>query len=114
MPKLSIDLYKEYLKERENAELIYTEFGFITYKFLPEHCYIEDIYIVPEKRKSGLGVELEALVIEIAKALGYKKVLGSVCTDANNWKTSQKVLEKIGYVPLSQEGNVIYFEKEIL
>jgi len=110
---MSIELYAAYLKERENTELICVDSGFITYRFELDYCYIIDIYILPEMRKNGLGVELENRVIEQARERKVFKLLGSVDRTANNWETSIKILEKIGYKPYKQDKSVLFLIKEI-
>lgn len=110
---MSIELFKQYLLERENTELISTEQGFITYRFEPEYCYIIDIYVLPEHRKSGLGVKLEEMVIVRAKEKGYNKLLGSVDLNANNYVDSLAILERINYKQAWQDGSTLYLIKGI-
>lgn len=102
-----------YAKERENMETIEKDYGFITYKILPEEYRIFDIYVLPEHRKSGLASQMADEVGSIAKQNGCKILTGSVDTRANGATCSVKVLLAYGFKVLRTEGTMIYFVKEI-
>jgi hypothetical protein len=53
-----LDLYKQYLAEREGSYLVARPWGFAVYKFEPDFVYLQDIYVVPAERKNGRGIEL--------------------------------------------------------
>jgi len=106
-------LFAKYKEERESAIVVETEHGFATAKLLEDFLYIEDIYVVPEKRKSGIASILADELCAKAKNLGYKQVLGSVCLDANNPTSSLKVLLAYGFKLHSTNSNMIYLSKEI-
>lgn len=107
------DLFLQYKKERENVENIQVDGAFITFKFLKEYCYIEDVYCVAELRDSGIAYELASKVEEVAKKKGYKKMLGSVDTAANNPEAGLKACFSQGYKILNLQGSVIWLHKEI-
>lgn len=108
-----MELYKEYILEREAAHLFYNDFGFITWEYLSKSVHIIDIYIRPEYRKSGKGKELEKVVLDEAKTRGYKTIICSACTDTNNWHTSLEILKKVGYQEMLRESNMIWLFKEL-
>jgi GNAT superfamily N-acetyltransferase len=105
--------YALYIREREGKEILEDELGFATYVFLPEHCYIEDIFVRQEYRSSGHASRYADAIAEIAKERGYKKLLGSVCPTAKGSDTSLKVLQAYGFKLSSSDRNMIYLEKEI-
>lgn len=107
------DLFLKYKQERENVKNIQVEGAFITYKFLPEYVYIEDVYCLPELRTSGIAYELAEKVEEIARKAGYKKMLGSVDTAAKNPEIGLQACFKQGYKILNLQGSVIWLQKEI-
>lgn len=107
------DLFLAYKKERENVQNIQVDGAFITYKFLAEYCYIEDVYCVNELRTSGISYELATKVENLAKKAGYKKMLGSVDVRAKNPEYGLKMCLKHGYKILKLEGNIIWLSKEI-
>lgn len=110
MEKSNFALYKE---EREGAVVIETEKGFATAVELGDYIYLDEVFVRKEYRRSRECYRLADKIAEIGKELGYKKMLGSVCTDANNSTTSLKVLLNYGFKLLKNEKNMIYFEKEI-
>ena len=108
-----MELYKNYLKEREGIELYYEEDGFITYIFMDDYCYIKDVYVVPEKRRSGKAIELGNKIIALAKERGYDKVMGSICRSTHGWQKSLQGMYKVGYVSKEVKDDMIYLIKEI-
>jgi hypothetical protein len=107
------DLFLKYKKERENVESISVDGAFITYKFLQDYAYIEDVYCVPELRDSGIAHELAAKVEVLARKAGYKKMLGSVDTNATNPEQSLRACFNNGYKILNLQGSVIWLHKEL-
>lgn len=107
------NIYLQYRRERENVESIEVEGAFIVYKFLPQYCYIVDVYCIAELRESGISYELADKVENVAKQRGYTKMLGSVDTTAINPETGLKACFKQGYKILRLEGSMIWLHKEI-
>jgi DNA modification methylase len=108
-----MDLYREYLLERENIELIYDEDSFVTYKLFDDYLYVVDIYVKPESRRKGKSFEMGKTMDEKAKSLGYGKIMGSVCMSTSGWKISLEGLIKFGYSVDSVKGSMIYLIKEL-
>jgi GNAT superfamily N-acetyltransferase len=108
-----LSLYADYIKEREGKESLEVEQGFATYEIVNEFCYIEDIYIKPEARKTNLATRIADEITQIAKGRGCKQLLGSVLVGANGDTTSLKVLLAYGMKLDSVNGKTIYFSKEI-
>ena len=102
-------LYKEYIKEREDLELIETDHGFITYKVNDDHVFIDTLYVTPKYRSTG---EARKLAEEVYKLTKKNRAMCCVCTDANNWKKSKKFIEHMGYKELFREYTLIYLVKE--
>jgi len=105
--------YALYIREREGKDIYEDEYGFATYVFLPEHCYIEDIFVREQYRTRGHASRYADAIAAIAVERGYKKLLGSVCPSAKGSDTSLKVLMAYGFKLASSEKNIIYLEKEI-
>ena len=109
-----MSLYAEYLKERENKEILEENQGFATYRILENSvCYIIDIYVQMEARKSGLATEMANKISELAKSRGCTHLMGSVCVDANNATESMKVLLAYGMKVFKTEDSMIYFKKDL-
>ena len=105
--------FAKYIKERENKEVIEDEYGFATYLYENDYVYIEDIYVIPEKRKDKIASKYADAIALEAKELGYNKMLGSVVPSSPNSTISLKVLLGYGFKLLSSQENMIYFIKEI-
>jgi GNAT superfamily N-acetyltransferase len=107
-----MELYSTYVKEVYGRETIHTEDYFVTYKIHKNGCYLVDMYIVPEKRNSGLAVELDKKVEDIAKSNGCNKMLTTI--DIGNIKDNVlKVIKKCKYKFLKQTEFGVYFIKDI-
>lgn len=106
-------LFADYLLERENAHLLAYDFGFAVYKLLPDHCYLQDIFVVPSERQNGRGVQLEAEVIEVARKAGLKVIFGSVCPSTPFSTEMAKIMFKLNYKLSHCEADIIYYKKDI-
>lgn len=109
-----MSLAAEYMKEREGTETLEKENGFATYKINGTQCYIIDIYVRPDFRKSGLAASMADEIAEIAKSEGCNHLLGSVDTRTQSATTSARVLFSYGFKLLKNEGFMTYFIKEML
>jgi predicted GNAT family acetyltransferase len=106
-------MFADYIKERGGKDIVYSDKGFATYSFNESSCYIEEIYVVPESRKSGEASRLTNEIAEIAKERGYKMLTGSVCPTANGSTESMKALLAYGFKLVSSTHNFIILSKEI-
>ncbi len=105
--------FASYKKEREGVETVEDQHGFATYKFVEDGVYIEDLYVVPEKRESKLASKYADKVVAIAREKGYTKLFGSVCYSDPNATTNLHVLLGYGFNLLHGNKDMIYFVKEI-
>jgi len=108
-----VELYRQYLKEREGVNLLDYEWGFATYSFEEDCVYLQDIYIVPERRGEGLGVQLMNEVASIAKTREYEIMMGSVDDQANGCERMKKVMKHLGFSEFKKLSGVTYYIKEI-
>lgn len=109
-----MSLWADYKKEREGKEILEKEDGFAIYSWTQDGgCYIEDIYVKPDKRKSGLAREMADQIKIIAKERECKFILGSVLCGANGDTDSLKVLLSYGMKLWEVHGNLIIFGQEI-
>lgn len=108
-----MSLYGKYVKERENCEIVETPYGFATYKILEDSVYVIDIYVLPEFRRLKKAKEFMDLSYNLAKELGKKWVLGSVCLDANGKEESLLAAFYWGMRISHYNGNMIYLKKEV-
>ena len=90
-----MDLFAEYMKEREGCETLVTEDGFLTAKVIKEKddniLFINDFFIseaVRKKRSSAISLFKQAK--NTAKKLGCNKMRGSIFVDTLNATESLK------------------------
>ena len=108
-----MSLFADYINERGTKHIVESDKGFATYLFDSGLCYIEDLYVVPEHRKSGEASRLADEISNIAKKKGCRQLLGSVVPTANGSTDSCKVLFAYGFRLLKTEHNQIWFIKDL-
>ena len=109
-----MDLYKQYLLEREDSHLIYDDKGFVVYKYCDDKiAYIVEIFVKKDFRKKGIASMYANKVVEIVKKKGYNKLLGSVSPLANGSESSEKVLIAYGMKYTKTRDGLKWFFKEI-
>lgn len=106
-----ISLYGQYIKERENREIIEILEGFISYSVLDEECFISDLYVQPEHRRYGVCSQLADQVADIAREKGCKYLTSSVYLNTTDPTLSVQVILGYGFKLLKSENNIIYFIK---
>jgi GNAT superfamily N-acetyltransferase len=113
-----MNMYFQYLREREpEINVVETKYGFALWKEQVLNCeklaYIQDIYILPEYRKSNKASELAKEIEKQAYDKGISRLLGSVVPSAVNSTSSIQVLLNYGMKLLSAENDIIWFIKTI-
>lgn len=106
-------MWARYREETSQTKFIEVEHGFISYSLLPECIYLEDIWIAPEHRKSGLGLELVEQAEVIGRAEGKPFSLAVVNLENPVAATSLKAHLAVGFLPFSAEGNKIWLKRSI-
>jgi len=107
-------MWAEYQQERLGKHVLESDKGFALYSFIDsKQCYLEDIYVSPEHRKSGAAAELADQISELARKQGYEYLIGSVVCGANGDTESLKVLLAYGMHLLEVHGNLIMFSKKL-
>lgn len=107
-------MYKDYLKERENLDILETDYGFATVRQMDDCLYLQDIYVKPEFRKQGKGREMLAVVEDAAREMGFSKVLGSCSPPAAGSDTSLRIILACGFKLLSCDKDIIYLVKDLV
>lgn len=112
-------MYTAYLHERENKSVLETTHGFTIYGYncVPgldfPHVYIQDNYVIPEMRKSGVAREMADKICAEAKKKGIGILMGSVDGNANNAHESMLVLIAYGMKLYTIDGSTAWFSKEL-
>jgi hypothetical protein len=109
-----LSLFSQYIQERTDRQVLEAEHGFATYIINPNKTvYIEDLYIVPEQRKSGLASKFTNDIIEIAKLQGCTKLYGSVVPTTKTSTESLKAFLAFGMRLDSSTNDFIVLSKDI-
>jgi GNAT superfamily N-acetyltransferase len=107
-------LYAEYIAELTNGFVYETDQGFASYIFPDQStCYIKDIYVKPEFRRSKVASDISASIEAIAKQRGCTRLLGSVTPSAKNATISVLNLLTYGFKVVSASNDFILFEKDL-
>jgi GNAT superfamily N-acetyltransferase len=77
--QLAIDLFEDKICSaivaEENRQIVGFSLYYISYSTWKGRClYLEDFFVIPEKRKLGIGEELFKKTVEIAKEIGVKRM----------------------------------------
>ncbi len=110
-----VEMFDAYSCEKGFGPRVYhvPEVGFATYHLSETECYIDEIYVVPEKRKSNEAAKMADAISAMAKERGINLLTGSVCVKANGKETSMKAMLAYGFSPVATNGDLVYFAKEI-
>ncbi|KYG65271.1 hypothetical protein AZI87_12000 [Bdellovibrio bacteriovorus] len=107
-------LYHSYINERLNQELfLIPEVGFAVYRIIKNDCFLVDIFVAKEYRRTGYGLVIADEVVKIAKAQGCTKLYGTVLTTANGFENSKGALEFYGMKQIGADGDLLIYWKDI-
>ena len=105
--------YGSYLYERLGKSILEDENGFAVYFNVNKACYIEEIYVKPEMRKSGIAAGYADKIAAEAKQKGMEILIGTVKPMSKGATTSMKVLLAYGFEVESCNGELIFFKKSL-
>jgi len=108
-----MSLWAEYIKEREDRDVIETTDGFVAFKVRDEFVHLEDLYVRPEKRLSGAGTALADAVAARGVEAGCRLMITSVCPAARGSTESMKAVLAYGFRLSSCDGKLVWFVKEL-
>lgn len=107
-------LYAQYLKDREGGEVFEIQNqGFATYFINNQECYIRDVYVVPELRKTGICSSMVESISKIAKTKGCNYLITTVMPTAPYSTESIKVVLACGFKLVNSNSQLVYFKKDI-
>lgn len=113
-----IDLYKEYLVERERKFLHYDEQkrGFIVYSYPcrnHEECFIDDMFVLDNKRELKVVMDMVRFVENEARNHGKKYLTAAVNVQKPDADKILKFHLRYGGKPIGTNGEFIYMGKEL-
>lgn len=106
-------LYAEYIKEREEMDLFYTDEGFISYLCADNYIYIADLFIAKEHRRNKIGQKFLDMIIDLAKSQEKDYILAQVDTSTHGFNASIDGLLKNGFEFFSSENDIMHFKRVI-
>lgn len=111
----NMSFYANYLRERTDDEILETERGFVSYRFLPDgkSVYIVDIYVLPEFRKGKEASAMADDICRLSKQRGCIELIGSVIPSNKGSTDSLKVLLSYGMTLKGSSNDIIFFSKEL-
>ncbi len=93
-----MSLYADYVQERLEQECIETDDGFITFAMLePGACLIEDLYVVPEKRRARIAWDFADRVCVWARARRCHTLVARVYVGSTNATEALKAQLAYGF-----------------
>jgi GNAT superfamily N-acetyltransferase len=108
-----MNLYFEYIKEREGTEGIQFNDGFITYRIVDDECYIADMFVKKESRQSGIASKMISKIEEIAKEKNCKSISANIwATDKGNRRTLSGAL-KLGFEVVGAKNDCLILLKTL-
>lgn len=105
--------WARYKAETSGTCFIEHEYGFISYSMLPDAIYLEDIWIDPAQRKSGLGAALVAQAEAEGLKMGKQVSLAVINLTSATCADSLKAHLAIGFVPCLAQDGKIWLRREI-
>jgi len=103
------------MKERQSCQFLEAESYFVSYRIQGDYCYLQDMYILPEKRGMGFSKDLVLLLESTAKEANCKYMTTTINLsnkDSEN-KANIKTAFKSGFRVNGAEKDCIYFIKDI-
>lgn len=108
-----MNMYEQYIKERENLDVIKTDKGFIIYKMEFPNCIINDCFVLPEYRQEKHATFLANQIFEICKSAGVKAVYCFTDDNANGVDLSKFAIERFGFEFDLKEGARSRYKLEV-
>jgi ribosomal protein S18 acetylase RimI-like enzyme len=108
-----MSLYAEYLKELENRDTVEHEWGFATFSTNGDFCYLDNIYVKPDHRRSRLATALANEVELIAKSRGCKILIGTIVPSLPGSTDRLVAALSFGLKLQSSRDNFIFLQKDI-
>jgi ribosomal protein S18 acetylase RimI-like enzyme len=105
-----MELYRQYIREREDALLISEHHGFLTYKPDYDGIFILDVYVEPWYRRSGLAKKMLEKALDESKA---NKAYTTTDIKAHGWENAEKAILRVGFKKFATIGTLNYYKMEI-
>ena len=108
-----MEMYEEYIHEREKLQTIKTDKGFICYRFEFPFCWINDYFVKKEFRQDGHGYFLANQVFQICKDAGIKTVQCQTDDLAQGANISKFTITNFGFEEIKKKDTVTTYSMEV-
>ncbi len=110
---MSKSLWASYIAELRDTVFIEKEWGFISYSLMEDCIYLEDVFVIPERRKEGLALRLVEEAEAVGRAAGRKFSMAVIRLENRGHAESLKAHLTVGFVPYLCENNKIWLNRRI-
>lgn len=110
---MSLELFEAYIQEREQGMLLRHAQGFAILRLQKDVVYLQDVYVHPEHRQTGVATQLLLQAIDIAKKSNKKALITSTDVSTANPEQSIQAILSRGFKVLKLEENLIWYVMEI-
>lgn len=107
------ELYREYLREREEAEVLVVDGCFAVFAIKGTRIFFKELYASAEMRAKGVAKKLCYHLLEIAKEAGCTHARCTIDLRAHGSQHAFEVFYAHGLRPCRAENSVITLEMEI-
>lgn len=113
MSLIALTLWADYLKERENIEIIENKYGFIFYQINLENksCSLIHFFVADDLRNEKIGSKLFDELENKARACGCLSIMAQVSINLPNASDNVLIAVKMGGTIVSANNNIIILEK---
>lgn len=108
-----MSLWADYYREKLGWTTIETDFGFVSFSVRGSFMRIEEIYVIPEARKSGHAKDLADRVSAEGRRVGCSHLWAHVTLNANGSTDSLKAVLAYGFLAIKADQDHIYLTKEL-
>jgi len=106
--------YAMYVEEIEIGSFVEEyEWGFFKYQVATDNLYIADLYVIPERRRSGLAVDVANYLQDKARELGLKYITTTVATSTTTVTPNLRKYINYGFKVFKSDERFVYMVKEV-
>lgn len=108
-----MSMWARYRTEFGNSIFVEKDFGFFSYSILPDCIFLEDVWIEPDKRKSGLSKGLYLELENVARQNGKHFILARITLDSKVIPGNIKFALAMDFVPFKAHNNDLWFRRDV-
>jgi hypothetical protein len=106
-------MFEKYMKERQNADIVQDERGFIFYRIQSNECYIVEMFVDEPFRKTKAAHELMEIVELLAVDCQCKFLTANIHLDDKGCNRALRAAFKYGFKLAQANNNIIFIVKEL-